>query len=141
MTKRKTKFDSVRKDPLLQQQPGLVFDGLLPEEVIQLTDEQKATAFISRYLEVERPFSSFPEYFKSSVKGEAWELRELKTHFKNLVITEKWTEKKFISVVNSIYRDNQIMSIPSLDARGRIFDQGRLSSGKPETSSRRRGRI
>lgn len=142
MTKRKTKFGSVKRDPLLQQLPGLAFDNLDPAQVIELTDSQKATAFISRYLATEHPISNYRAYFESSIKGEAWELKELKGFFIELVIANKWSEEKLIAVVNSIYRDNQIMSIPSVDARGRMYDQGRLVDPKEQiVSSRRKGRI
>lgn len=141
MGKKRTKFDSVKKDPLLQQHEGLQFDNLFPDEVIELTDEQKATAFISRYLERERPISTYNSYFKNSAKGEAWELKELKDYFILLVASEKWSEEKFVAVVNSIYAENQIMSIPSLDVRGRMYDQGSLRTSGKKVTSRRRGRI
>lgn len=141
MAKKKTKFDSVKRDPLLQQLPGLQFDNLDPAQVIELTPAQQATAFISRYLETEHPLSRYQAYFESSLKGEGWELRELKNFFLDLVVSGKWTEDKLITVVNSIYQDNQIMSVPSLDARGRMYDQGRLGFKEQEQSSRRKGRI
>lgn len=141
MSKKRSKFDSVKNDPLFQQQPGLIFDNLSPESVIELTEDQKMTSFVSRYLANEHPISRFKDYFEASVKGEAWELKELKLLYKKLVLSEKWSEEKFVAVVNSIYRDKQFMTEPTLDARGKMFDQGRLVSTEKTVSSRRKGRL
>lgn len=136
------KFGSKKATPLFQGIPGLEFDGMAPEDVIATTPEQKAGAFLSRYLEIEHPLTQFKTYFQNSVKGEAWEFKELKRFYIQLVVSGKWTEAKFITVVNSIYRDNHSMTAPTLDARGKFFDQGSLKGpdDKPG-NSRRRGRI
>lgn len=139
--KKPSKFGAAKHDPLLQGNRGLDFSNLKPAEVVELTDEQKATAFLSRYLEVEHPISRFHTYFESSVKGEAWELKELKQFYLKLVVAGKWSEEKFITVANSIYRDNQVMSAVVLDARGRMYDNGGLKEPEKRGSSRRRGRI
>lgn len=139
--KKPSKFGVARRDPLLTGLPGLDFETIETAEVIELTPEQKATAFLTRYLETERPISRYHSYFEASVKGEAWELKELKNFYGKLVATEKWTEEKFISVVNSIYRDNQVMSAVVLDARGRMFDNGAFKEPEKRGNSRRRGRI
>lgn len=136
------KFGSVKATPLFQGIPGLEFDNMDKDDVTALTDEQRATVFLSKYLELEHPLTQFKIYFQNSVKGEAWEFKELKRFFIQLVVSGKWTEEKFITVVNSIYRDNQTMTAPTLDARGKFFDQGRLVApdAKP-INPRRRGRI
>jgi len=142
MRKKKTsKFESAKADPLLRQAPGLQFDNITTAELIELTDAQKATAFLSRYLETEHPISRFHSFFEASVKGEAWELRELKRFYSQLVIPKKWSEEKFIEVANSIYQDNQLMTAVVLDARGRLFDNGSLKPREKPGESRRRGRI
>lgn len=139
--KKPSKFGVARRDPLLTGLPGLEFEEIETAEVIELTPEQKATAFLTRYLETERPISCFNSYFEASVKGEAWELKELKNFYRKLVVPDKWSEEKFVSVVNSIYRDNQVMSAVVLDARGRMFDNGAFKEPDKRGSSRRRGRI
>lgn len=139
--KKPSKFGAAKHDPLLIGNRGLDFENLKPAEVVELTDEQKATAFLSRYLETEHPISRYRPYFEASVKGEAWELKELKQFYLQLVVSGKWSEDKFIEIVNSIYRDNQVMSAVVLDARGRMFDNGALKEPVKRGNSRRRGRI
>lgn len=142
MSKRKpSKFGAAKHDPLLTGAPGLNFENLKPAEVVELTDSQKATAFLSRYLETEHPISRYRAYFESSVKGEAWEMKELKQFYLKLVVAGKWSEEKFIEVANSIFRDKQVLSAVVLDARGRMYDNGALKPAEPRGSSRRRGRI
>jgi len=133
---------SARKDPFLTGLKGLQFEGINEEEISELTDEQKATAFLSRYQEKYDPFIAFKNYFEASVKGEAWDMRELKNYYLKLVIRGNWSEEKLITVVNSIYRENQSMSPTVVDARGRKYDNGALRvPAEPGKNSRRRGRI
>jgi len=146
LAKKTSKFGSAKADPLLQGLPGLEFDNLTAAEITATTDEQKAEAFISRYIESfkedeDKGASRWKSYFGASVKGEAWELREVKRFFIQLVVSEKWSEEKFVSVVNSIYRDHLVLNVPTLDARGKFFDQGRMSNSPRRGESRRRGRI
>lgn len=145
-SKRTSKFGSVRADPLLQGIPGLGFDNLTPDEVIATTDKQKAEVFISNFVESFKDDEDggterWSSYFGGSVKGEAWELRELKQFYIQLVVSGKWSEDKFSTVIHSMYRDHQVMSVLGLDARGKFYDQGRLEGSVKRGSSRRRGRI
>lgn len=141
----RSKHGSVKNDPLFQHQPGLTFDDMSSDEVIELTDEQKATGFVSRYLDhlkADGQYEKFEPYFKGSVKDWGWELRDFKRFYVKLVVSEKWTEDKFITVLDSVISDNAILGELILDARGKMYDQGRLkNAGRPKESSRRRGRI
>lgn len=133
---------SARNDPFLSGLKGLDFDGVDEEEITELTDEQKATVFLSKYQEKYDPFITFKNYFEASVKGEAWDMRELKNYYLKLVVRGNWSEEKLVTVVNSIYRDNQTMSPVVIDARGRKYDNGSLRvPSETGTNSRRRGRI
>lgn len=146
MAKKTSKFGSAKADPLLQGLPGLEFDNHTPAEITATTDAQKAEVFISRFVESFKEDDDggkdrWSKYFGASVKGEAWELKELKRFYIQLVVSGKWSEEKFTAVVHSIYRDYQIMSVLSLDARGKFYDQGRLTGAIERGSSRRKGRI
>lgn len=137
--------DSLKNNPLFQQQPGLVFDNLNPEDAIELTDAQKATGFISRYLdhlkEGDLYHKKLEPYFKGSVKDWGWELRDFKRFYITLVVSKKWTEEKYITVLDSIIADNQTLGEITLDIRGKMYDQGRLQKNEKTVPSRRRGRI
>jgi hypothetical protein len=141
----KSKAGSLKNDPLFQQQPALQFDNLEPEEAIELTDAQKAAGFISRYLdhlkEGDLYHKKLEPYFKGSVKDWGWELRDFKRFYVHLVVSGKWEEKKFITVLDSIISDNQILGDVVLDVRGKMYDQGRLEATGQSVPSRRRGRI
>jgi hypothetical protein len=141
----KSKSGSLKNDPLFQQQPALQFDNLQPEEAIELTDAQKAAGFISRYLdhlkEGDLYHKKLEPYFKGSVKDWGWELRDFKRFYLQLVVSGKWPEKKFITVLDSIISDNQILGDVVLDVRGKMYDQGRLEGVGQSVPSRRRGRI
>lgn len=142
----KSKSGSIKNDPLFQQQPALTFDNLEPEEAIELTDAQKAAGFISRYLdhlkEGDLYHKKLEPYFKGSVKDWGWELRDFKRFYVKLVLSGKWTEEKYVTVLDTILGDNQMLGEVVLDARGKMHDQGRLApAGKKAVPSRRRGRI
>lgn len=141
----KSKAGSIKNDPLFQQQPGLEFDNLKAGESIELTDSQKATGFISRYLDHLKEGDLYHEklepYFKGSVKDWGWELRDFKRFYVQLVVSGKWPEKKYIVVLDSIIADNQILGDVVLDVRGKMYDQGRLEASGQSVPSRRRGRI
>lgn len=136
--KRTSKFDSARKDPLLQGAQGLIFDNMKPEDVFELTDAQKATKFLSKYMEVIDPFVTYKEYFQASAKGEAWDMKDVKTQYVALVLKGNWSEEKYVTVINDIFENGAVFSPLTLDFRGRMYEAGQLASQKRQSTRRRR---
>lgn len=142
MTKKPvSKFDSVKNDPLLQGKKGLEFDNISESESTELTPAQKATVFLSKYMDVIDPIDTYSDYFHTSAKGEAWELKDIKTQYVNLVVSEKWSEEKYVAVINDIFENRAIFSPLTLDIRGRMYEQGSLSSQQRLARNKRRGRL
>lgn len=139
---KKTKHSAIKRDPAILGQPGLNFGQ---GEYIEPTDEQKASAFISRYLDHMKEDNLYEEklerYFKGSAKDWAWELRDFKLYYKQLVLSGKWAEEKFIAVLDGIISDVQVVNAVTFDIRGKWYD--RSETGRPDASrqSRRRGRV
>lgn len=136
-----SKFGSIKATPLFQGETGLSFDNVASEEVIELTDEQKASRFLSKYQELVDPFVTYREYFEASAKGSGWDLKDVKTQYIKLVLSGKWPEAKYVTVINDIFEHGAVFSPLVLDTRGRMYEQQALASQRRSASTRRRGRV
>lgn len=129
----------VKRNPLFQGNMGLNFDNLeSPEDLIELTPQQKADKFMSKYLDVFQPFTRFKEYFDGSAKTGSHILRDVKLYYSKLVIDGKWTEKKYVACVNDIFANKMVFSVVTLDAAGLRFDKGLLASQQDSSSGGRK---
>jgi len=120
----------IKRNPLMSGSEGLSFDNIESEELILLTDSQKSEKFLSKYLEVVHPFTRFKEYFNSSAKTNSHLLKEIKTFYIKLVLSEKWSEKKYVACINDIFENKLVLGVTTLDLAGIKFDKGQLASQK-----------
>ena len=130
-----------KRNPLMTGESGLSFDNILSEDITKLTDKQKAARFLSKYFEVVRPLTRFKEYFSSSAKTHAHIFKEIKSFYIKLVVTSKWSEKKFVACINDIFENKNILSVTTLDLAGIRYDKGLLSAQVRIKENERRGRI
>lgn len=138
VAKKKTKQTQTpyKRSALHQGLPGLEFPNIKPEDLIALTPEQKSEKFISKYMEVVDPIKRFPQYFNHTAKDVSVIYRQIKVGYVNLVATEKWTEKKYVAVINYIFENTGEINSFTLDRMGFMYDNGALK--KRENNSVRR---
>lgn len=137
--KRVSKHSAAKHDPFLQGKQNLFGDLQVDAEV--LTDEQKATAFLTKYQELVDPFETYKLYFQSSAKSEAWNMKDVKLYYTQLVLSGRWSEKKYVTVINDVFENGAVFSPVTLETKGRIYEEEGLSSQRRAASSRRRGRL
>lgn len=126
-------YTSVKRHPLFQGENTLDFGDEF--DVQSLTDEQKADSFMSKYMDVINPIKTYETYFKSSAKSVDHILRDVKLYYRKLVLTNKWSEKKYVKVINQIFEKKLPLTVATLDRGGLIHD--RENSTKRSRRSRR----
>lgn len=102
----------------------------------ELTDDQKADFFLAKYMENVHPITLYADYFKSGAKDIEIILRDIKLYYKKLVLKGTITEKEYVTILDSIMRDNRPMSQYSFDYQVRAMNN-RKKAQEPE----RRGRL
>lgn len=133
----------IKRTPLMLGHQGLVFENVPEEDVTKLTDDQKASRFLSKYQQVVDPITTYEDYFESSVKSVDFIFKEIKTFYKKLVLQSNWTERKYVASVNNIFANNMILGVVSLDRSGRFYDLGILDktdNGRRSTRTDRKSR-
>lgn len=114
---------SSRRNPEHQGQPSL-FDGVDDEiEHNNLTDDSKATNFLSRFHEFIDPVSKYSSYFETSAMGMDHIFREVKRFYIKLVLENGWSERKYVYAVESVFYSKQTITPTSLDIAGRRYDR------------------
>lgn len=125
-----------KHNPLFKEQQGLQFDNV-NEPITILTEDQKVDKFLSKYLEVVNPVSTYKSYFESSAKEINHILKEIKNYYKKLVLNGTWSEKKYVLVINDIFENKMLFSINTLDISGLKYDKGTLQNQSRNTKRRR----
>lgn len=130
----------IKRTPIMLGQKGLAFGNIPEEDVNKLTDKQKTSQFISKYMQVFDPMERYKDYFESSAKGIDMILREVKVYHKKLVLDKGWPERKYVAAVNNIFENKMIFGVITLDRAGLLYDRGLLNneSNAPKTVRRRR---
>ena len=137
---------SKKEQPIIRRNARLVGDGGLSfdnqdELDFELTDEEKAQSFISKYQENVDPVGKFKDYFENSAMTVQAIFKIIKELYKKLVINGKWDEKKFVAVITDIFEEGRVFSPLSVDLTGKLFDEGRLSSQVRAKNRQRRRRL
>lgn len=120
------KDTSRKRHPLYRDEPTLDFgqDFVLDE----MTEDQKADAFLSKYMDLVDPVGKYEKYFSSSAKNLDHILKEVKIYYKKLVVSGDWTEKKYVAVLDDIFTNRAVLSVMTLDSAGLRHDRGLLAS-------------
>lgn len=130
----------IKRTPLMLGQKGLAFGNIPEEDVTKLTDKQRTSQFISKYMQVFNPVERYSDYFKSSAKGVDMILKEIKTYHKKLVIEKNWPERKYVAAVNNIFENKMVFGVFALDRAGLLYDKGLLNNDSNATKTVRRRR-
>lgn len=117
---------SAKRNPLMQRATPLQFDGLDKEDLIALTDEQKADRFLSRWMDLMHPFSTFKAAFKGGEKDHKRILREIKNFYTRYVLNEGWEERKYVMVINGLLDARMPVSPASIERFGKKYDDESL---------------
>jgi len=146
MTKKKpSKTLSNRRNPLMLGDVPLNFDDYSTEEMLQLTPDQEAERFLSRWMDVFHPYSTFPRVFKTGTKEDSRIFREIKIYYKKYVLNVEsdtknkanknslnsddfvsWSEQKFAMVINTIFENRAVLHPTRFEKFGRMYDMESL---------------
>lgn len=128
----------VKRNPLFSKQSPLEFDNVSAEELTALTDSQRADRFMSNWMQVMHPFSTYRRYFDETPKSEDRILRDVKNYYSRYVVKGGWGEKKYVMIVDSILT-NRLQLTPSVfDKTEKLYEGGRLDVQMQEKRKRRR---
>ena len=122
---RNNRKTSRRKDPLYMNKAPLLFDNITEEEELELSTSQQQDKFLSQWMELIDPFEEFPKVFNHKNNPDRI-LRDIKNYYKKYVIENKWTEKKYVFVINSIFEARTILAPFTIEKFGRTYEEGLL---------------
>lgn len=126
-----------RSTRFLSTNGGLNFDNLTQSVV--LSNEEKASYFMSQYNEIVDPFRRFPGYWRNSSVDFDITLHQLREGYKRYVLGEfHWSEDKFVTVVNEIFERELSFNQFSFDRISRLYEREELDSQNQR--ARRRSR-
>lgn len=132
---------SAKRNPLLQGEIPLDFEGDNSEDFSKLTDKQEADRFMSKWLEVMHPFTKYKRYFEETDKDPDRVLKEIKNNYMKHVVRGSWAERKFVVIVDSILVNKFSFTPKVLEGREKLFEEGRLEAQLLEKRLNRRKRI
>lgn len=117
----------VKRNPLMQRAEPLSFDNAAAEDLLELTDEQQADRFLSRWMEVVHPFTTYKKVFSNGHDKDAKRiLKEIKNFYKRYVLVDGWTEQKYVLVVNSLLEARAQVGPVSIERFGKMYDNEAL---------------
>lgn len=126
-----------KRNPLLQRATPLGFDNVTQEDLLVLTDDQKADRFLSRWMELVDPFITYKKVFPRGDSDQKRILKEIKNFYKRFVLKEAWTEQKYFTVVNAMLEARAQVGPLTIERFGKLYD----NEGLPEQiKARRAGR-
>jgi hypothetical protein len=96
---------SSRRSPEHQGQPSL-FEGT-DEDHDTVSDESKATNFLSRFQYYIKPFSKYSNYFNSSGMDRGHICSEIKRHYIDYVLGFGWSERKYVYALEYVFFNNK----------------------------------
>lgn len=132
---------SAKRNPLFKGQTPLLFDDFEEKELLELTDQQQADKFMSRWLEVFHPFTRYKRYFEETDKSNDRILKEIKNYYSKYVVQGKWPEKKYVVIIDSILLNRFSITPKTFEAREKLFNEKRLEAQLLEKRLTRRSRI
>ena len=126
---------AARKNPLFKGENTLDFG----EDVAihTMTHEEESTLFLSHYQLYIDPLTRYAKYFETSAKDIDYLFLEIKRYHMQLVLKGKWSEDKYVAVLDDIFTNRAALTVTVLDALGFRYDKGTLDAQRT-TSSRRR---
>lgn len=146
MTSRKSAKNSsaknrrpVSQDPFLMGLPGLDFDGLSQDELLELTPEQAAHVFLSDWMTRFDPVIRYKRFFTVSEFGVDVTFRHVRQFYVTFVIDSQWSEEKYEMCLDSIFVQNKSLCYDVLEKQGELFERQELPMQLSARRAKRRG--
>lgn len=131
---------SAYKNPHYLENLPLEFDNYSTEDTMSLTVEEKQERFMSKYLHVIRPFSQYAEYYPAVQTQPQVFLKMVKNFYKTYVIGEKWSEEKYVKVIDHLCVKYYKLSHKSIVKYGEVYERGDLDIQLKERKVIKRGK-
>lgn len=111
---------------ILATELALPFDG---GPAVVLSDEERASYFMSQYNEIVDPFRRFPRYWELSGIDYEITLGQLRNSYKRYVLgSHGWTEDKFVAVAEQIFERELLFTQFSFDRMGKLYERRELDA-------------
>lgn len=126
-----------RNARFLNTNGGLKFDNA--EQSVVLSNEEKASFFMSQYNEIVDPFRRYPHYFENSAIDYDIILGNLRDGYKRYVLGSfHWSEDKFVTIVNEIFERELHFNQFSFDRISKLYEREELDSQNQRAQRRAR---
>lgn len=126
-----------RNARFLNTNGGLNFDNA--KQSVVLSNEEKASFFMSQYNEIVDPFRRYPNYWENSAIDYDITLGKLRDGYKRYVLgTFCWSEDKFVTIVNEIFERELHFNQFSFDRISKLYEREELDSQNQRAQRRAR---
>ena len=128
----------IGKDATLAGASSL-FDALEVDDApeVEITDQEKASFFLSHYMSDVDPIVRYERYFEDSVKDVDLIFHDVKLYYTKLVLNGTWDEAKYVRVLDRVFTTNKPLNVYTFDTFGRLYDNGSMDPGKRKVVRRR----
>lgn len=132
------KKSSTINHPLYRGDNALNFDN---NNINELTDKEKCDVFLSKWMDTFDPIEEYKKHLPKDEKELSKKLKMVKTYYKNFVLENAWSERKYIMVIDSILSTSMDFNYNNVVNQGKLYDDERLEIQLREKRSRGRRRI
>lgn len=132
----KSRHTPIKRDPFFNGAMKPLDFGDMTEDLMAKTDDDKASKFLSDYMETVDPVAKYKSYFQASGKDTGHILRDVKLMYKRLVLEGKWSEEKLIDAFDTIFSEFIELNTVTMDRVGLKLERKKFGS----SNNRRRRR-
>lgn len=132
----KNRRTPIKRDPFFTGAMKPLDFGEFTEDIMAKTDDDKASKFLSDYMETTNPVGTYKSYFNGSAKDAGHILRDVKLMYKRLVLEGAWSEAKLIEALDTVFREFLDLNTVTMDRVGLKIERKQFGSA----NNRRRRR-
>ena len=129
----------IRNNPRLQDLEPLCFDNVSKEDVLSVSERERAKVFWSEFREDNQPLEQF-RFFSDETKMEVDEkIGRIYGFYQYFVISNGWAENKFANILLKILKGNLDLTTPVFFSLGKQYDRETKRGPNTRGSARSRG--
>lgn len=132
----KNRRTPIKRDPFFTGAMKPLDFGEATDDIMKQTDDDKASKFLSDYMDSKDPVGTYRMYFEGSAKDAGHILRDVKLMYKRLVLEGSWSEEKLLDAFDTIFREFLDLNTVTMDRVGLKIERKQFGS----SNNRRRRR-
>lgn len=126
----------IKRDPFFTGAMKPLDFGDATEDLMTQTDDEKASKFLSDYMDEQNPVGKYKTYFSASAKDKGHILRDVKLMYKKLVLEGEWSDEKLREALNTVFLEFLDLNTVTMDRVGLKIERKKFGS----SNNRRRRR-